>query len=323
MRKRVFYLGIILVMLVSTSVFAAGKTEFVTCNENGELLNTIFSKATITVSGVDTSGNYIYKGIDIGVFKKGQTDSVYQKRVLTDTLKVQIVDFGDTLKYNSSDLYIMGYRVLYSLIDNEEGAIIETDWKMVENNYFKLQGTKEDLQFNDVDKSHWVYDALQYMIQKNVISGYDDGTFKPNEKITREQFAKLLILSYDIPLISTEKPSYNDVSKEDWSYNYIETAKPYIEGFKARNKLYFRRNSNITREQAISAIVKIKGLSAENVDTNELSVFNDYKAISIKYTKDILIAYKNKLVSGDEGNIKPKEGLTRAEAVALLYRIAK
>lgn len=326
MRLRGFILGVVLVLLFSVNVIAAGNANFIVCNEKGESLNTAFSKATITVSGIDASGNYIYKGVDIAVFKKGQTEAVYQKRVMTNALKVQIADFGDSAKYNPSDIYVLGYRVLYTLIDNEEGSIIETEWKNIEGSFFKLNdGTVviKEKEFKDVAKSHWAYQALLYMVNNGVISGYDDGTFKPNDKITREGYAKMLSLACNIPQTSPEKATYADVSDKDWAYSYIESVKPYLEGYKIRNKLYFKGKINITREQAISALVKAKGLSNQNVDVKELSVFKDYSAISSKYAKDILIAYKNNIISGDGQNVNPKQILTRAEAVMLLYGAVK
>ena len=47
-------------------------------------------------------------------------------------------------------------------------------------------------QFKDVTKSHYAYDAINWAKSEGIITGYPDGTFKPNESITEGQFAKML-----------------------------------------------------------------------------------------------------------------------------------
>ena len=46
--------------------------------------------------------------------------------------------------------------------------------------------------FSDVPAGHWAYDAIHYVAGKGIASGYADGTFRPNNPITRGQMAKIL-----------------------------------------------------------------------------------------------------------------------------------
>lgn len=328
MRKNIIFLGIILTILFSSRVFAVAKTEFITCNEKGETLGKTFSKATISVSGIDQSGNYLYRGADIGIFKNGEGSNVYQKRVLTDALNIQIADFGSAGKYDSESVYVIGYRVIYSLIDSEDGSVIETNWKYIEGNYFKLVAqtgseTTDDKLFKDIDNSHWAYTAISYMVESGIIEGYDDNTFRPDEMITREQFAKMTALALELKQDDDQSAGFSDVKENDWAHTYVISIKPYLDGFKIKNKVYFKGSSKITREQAISTIVRAKLLSVDGLDAKDLAGFKDYKNISSKYLSYILKAYKEGIISGDNGNIKPKEGLTRAEAAMLLYGAIK
>lgn len=319
-------ISIFLVLILSSYVLAASKVEFSICDEKGQTTGKTFTKATITVDGIDQSGNYLYRGIDIGVFNKKTQDSVYQKRVQTDTLNIQISDFGSIDKYKYDEIYVFGYRVLYSLIDNEEGSIIETDWKMISKNMFKLKGINNNVQeslFSDVKDDHWAYEALKYCLEKSILSGYDNGTFGPNDKITREQYAKILATSFELKNSASVKSTFADVFPEDWSYNYIQAAKDYIEGFKVKDAIYFKGKSEVTREVAVSAIIKVKGLSNSDVDTSILKTFKDYNEISPKYLKDMAVAYNTKMAVGDNNTLNPKGTLTRAEAVMLLYRALK
>lgn len=49
--------------------------------------------------------------------------------------------------------------------------------------------------FDDLPKSHWAYETIMQLSDENVIDGFDNNTFEPEEKVTREQFIKLLVCS--------------------------------------------------------------------------------------------------------------------------------
>ena len=46
--------------------------------------------------------------------------------------------------------------------------------------------------FKDVSQSHWAYDSIVEMKHKGLIKGYEDGTFKPDSIVTREEFAQMV-----------------------------------------------------------------------------------------------------------------------------------
>lgn len=323
----------VLSIILSVNIYAAN-AEFITCDENGASTGTLFSKATITVSDIDMSGNYIYHGVDVAVFKKPTSGSewatAFQKRIPTNSLKIQITDFGDESKYNDSEIYALAYRVLYTMIDSEEGSIIETEWKRIEGSYFRIKGAgevgvKPAERFLDVSKEHWAYEAIIEMEKRGVISGFSDGTFRPSDKVTREQFAKLMVLGLNLSISEPDQATFTDITKEDWSYKYVEAVKQYLSGYVGNNGKFFNGRQNATREDIVIALVKAKGYDKETVDIKRLEgLFKDSNAISKRAEKYVLLGYDKNLLSGyDDGTFKPKGELTRAEAVTLLYRIIK
>ena len=58
------------ILLPANSYAASTGSKFVTCDIDGVQTGTFFTKTTIAVSDIDTSGNYTYYGVDVGVFKK-------------------------------------------------------------------------------------------------------------------------------------------------------------------------------------------------------------------------------------------------------------
>lgn len=136
----------ILVCLFSFSVntFAGSKDiVFTTCDCYGNIRPTDvqITESMITISNLDTSGNYIYYGADIGVFEVSDTGenvtSIFTKRVVTNDLNIQVTDFGDISKYDENKVYILGSRVLYQCVGNN-GIIVEDKWQMQSDAYFKL-----------------------------------------------------------------------------------------------------------------------------------------------------------------------------------------
>jgi len=78
--------------------------------------------------------------------------------------------------------------------------------------------------FSDVPPSFWAYSYVETAAAHGVISGYADGTFRPNAFVTRAQLAKILILARGYTLVSPATPTFNDVPPSYWAYTYIETA---------------------------------------------------------------------------------------------------
>lgn len=73
--------------------------------------------------------------------------------------------------------------------------------------------------FPDVKNDHEAYDAIQTMSSKGVLDGFLDGTFKPNQLLTRAEMSKVIASAFDYPIQSEASIPYTDVSK---------TFKPYV-----------------------------------------------------------------------------------------------
>ena len=83
------------------------------------------------------------------------------------------------------------------------------------------------ISFSDID-SHWAKDVIMRMTDKKVMNGFEDGTFRPNDNITREQFAKLLVESLNLKN-SNDNIKFEDVEDGRWSQKYINVASRYLE----------------------------------------------------------------------------------------------
>jgi hypothetical protein len=81
--------------------------------------------------------------------------------------------------------------------------------------------------FSDVSSSYWAKDDISTLTSMGYIDGYEDGTFRPEQNVTREEFAKLLVQTFGLDPIAGES-SFADVEPGRWSTPFIEAAKPYM-----------------------------------------------------------------------------------------------
>lgn len=74
------------------------------------------------------------------------------------------------------------------------GAYLESKFPYIANEVNKRLKEKEDLnmRFKDVPEKHWAYKAIEELAEKGIINGYEDGTFRPEEPITRAEVATII-----------------------------------------------------------------------------------------------------------------------------------
>ena len=179
--------------------------------------------------------------------------------------------------------------------------------------------------FTDVS-GHWAWNngSIPYLVDKGVLNGYkqSNGTYKfmPDGQVTRAEFIKMLDETFG--LTETTSINFSDIKSTDWFYPYF--AKAEAQGYLLNYGTYANPNGKLTREEAITLLVRYLDLPANEQGSS--SYFTDYSSISENYRDYILRAVSAGLTEGSvEGGVrvfKPKSTLTRAEALTLLYRAA-
>ncbi len=164
-------------------------------------------------------------------------------------------------------------------------------------------------EYSDMN-DHFAYSAVKSLSDKKIISGYLDGTFKPDNPVTRAEFAKIAALSFGIEPSQTIK--FSDVSADDWFSGYVGAlcAKDVIKGFDGK----FNPNAPITRQDAACVIHRLLGTIVIRADT---ALFDDASDISA-YAKDSVAALRSSgIVNGSENKFYPLSNVTRAEAAIM------
>ncbi len=182
-----------------------------------------------------------------------------------------------------------------------------------------------DLHFSDLSKDHWAYEYVQLMNALGIISGYPDGTFRPNGTFSRAAFAKLLSLSYGLDPYEGSDVVYADVTSNDWFYTYVMAAEQ-IEAInyysESDGSKTYRPNNPSEREDVAVALVTLLGLNPEEANLSLIADYKDLNQISDDMKKYVALAYEHGIMTGNsEGYFMPHEPLTRAQACAVFARV--
>lgn len=183
--------------------------------------------------------------------------------------------------------------------------------------------TTPSVSFTDV-AGHWAYPYIAEMVNKKVISGYPDNKFRPDNTISRAEFATIIIKAAGLQAQKVNYSSFSDVKVSDWYSPFIETAKDYMTGYRTANGQYiFNPSAPALREDITVAIVKLKGYDVSRLANRSIieAMFRDYEGISEGAKDYVSIAVEYGLVSGYENEtFRPQNSVTRAEAATLLWR---
>lgn len=165
----------------------------------------------------------------------------------------------------------------------------------------------------DID-GHWAQDNIEYLVGIGAIAGYPDATFRPDTLITRAEFAKMIVDSFEL---TAESGKIWEDTANHWAKDYIATAAAsgIVLGY---NDHEFGPDDLITREQMAIIIVKAAGLK----DVAGQLSYSDKADVSSWAYNWVVSATQNKIMSGNTDNtFKPLKNATRAEAATVIYNV--
>ncbi|WP_394188527.1 S-layer homology domain-containing protein [Paenisporosarcina quisquiliarum] len=170
-----------------------------------------------------------------------------------------------------------------------------------------------ETRFSDVPTSYWAHTSIDYVANLKIVNGYEDGTYRPKDPITRSQAAKLLASALKLDLSTLYSPKFQDVSKNHSAYN--EIAKLTELGI-FQNKTYFNPNEYLTRGQMSKIVSEGFNIVVDDINKHKFrDVSKDYWAYDYIHT----IA-EVKIASGvDQFHFDPTGYVTRAHMAAFIH----
>ncbi len=175
--------------------------------------------------------------------------------------------------------------------------------------------------FGDITSEHWAYGYVDELTTSGVINGYPDGTFRPEETISKAEFIKLVVMaSLPEEVDIADAPSAMD----NWAGQVVAVAQIYqlIEPGSITEE---NMNEPITRMEMALIISKADiFLRGNSLDQSKSVTFNDYDDMNREEITYLTHAVSKGLISGYPDNtFKPSKNMSRAEAATMIYRYTK
>jgi len=207
----------------------------------------------------------------------------------------------------------------FSLVINKGNSTDYDDDADEVENITDISGIK----FTDVNTDFWAYKAIMELVNRGIIKGYTDKTFKPDSVVTRSEFASMFTKALNLTA-SGNTQTFADVSTTSWDYQAVEAAKYYMTGFRQSDgTIYFYGGNAAVREDMAVALVKALNINVESNNAALQQLYTDYSSISANLRDYVYTAYKSGLMIGSNNKFNPQGNLTRAEAATLLQRALK
>ena len=203
------------------------------------------------------------------------------------------------------------YKVVYTVTDSDENTVTKEIKVTVKSN----EKPVINVNLSDI-KGHWAESQINEFISNGHINGYNDGTFKPNNSITRAEFVK--IFNKYFGLTKTSGKVFND-TKNHWAKIEIDIA--VTNGVcNGVSETEFRPNDPITREQAAKMISNYMKLDDSNHD--KLDKYSDKNKVSSWALNSVEGIIEKGYMNGyEDKTFRPNNSITRAEAVVTLSRV--
>lgn len=167
-------------------------------------------------------------------------------------------------------------------------------------------------------EGHWAEAFIAALLGKSILSGFPDGSFRPQNSLTRAEYAALIAKAFDQPL---KRPtlSFQDVAENFWAAPAIAKASRmgFLAGFPDGT---FRANQQLTRVQAIVALVS--GLGLTGGSPGLLGVYSDRAQIPSYATNAIATATQHRLIVNhpELDLLAPLRPISRAEIAIMAYQ---
>lgn len=181
--------------------------------------------------------------------------------------------------------------------------------------------------YSDVNQSAWYASYVNKISELNAFSGYEDGTFRPDNQITQEEFIKTVVCLICGELNESNAPTV----KNTWNSKWSSWAVPYLDkafelGLITEQDTMFKLvgipcNRGEMAKVITRAVEYLKEDSVADTSTY-ITKLKDYNRMKEEYKPYVLQAYAKGILSGyDDGTFRDDGLLTRAEASSVLVRL--
>ncbi|MCC5652364.1 S-layer homology domain-containing protein [Nostoc sp. XA013] len=174
--------------------------------------------------------------------------------------------------------------------------------------------------FSDVSSNYWAAQFIQQLSQRGVIAGFPDGSFRPEEPVTRAQFAAMVNKAFQ-KAPQRQAINFADVPSNYWASSAIGQAYTigFLSGYPGNR---FEPNQAIPRQQVLVSLANGLEYAPSGNTESTLQYFNDASNIA-SYARSPIAAATQKQIVVNYPNVKflnPTATATRAQVAAFIYQ---
>lgn len=190
-------------------------------------------------------------------------------------------------------------------------------------------GTAPALAFPDVASSHWAAEQINTLSEQGVIVGYPDGTFKPDDNVTRAEFAAMAIRALGQQHTKVAQPiHYSDIDENHWAYEDIQKAVYFDLISNSKSGDLFRPDDSVSRAESIS--VAVNALTTETISDGKALEVLTQKYADVKNIPSWFLIPAGKaeilnmivvIPTDKKASLEAERPATRAEVAAILSKM--
>ncbi len=183
--------------------------------------------------------------------------------------------------------------------------------------------------FPDVADNYWAAPQIKELSEQGVIVGYPDGTFKPDDNVTRAEFASMAIKALGQQNTKVVQPvSFSDITTEYWAYDAIQKAIYFDLVSVPKEGDLFRPDDSVSRAESLS--VAVNALTTEQISEQKAKevlekMYIDTHTIPewflIPAGKAEILGMMVIMPSADKAKVEAERPATRAEVAAILFKM--
>lgn len=219
-------------------------------------------------------------------------------------------------------------KITTAVVANEDGSVRHVPTYIYEKNskYYATINSRTNstyaLIYNDVTFADavgkWYESAINEMGSRKIVTGYEKGRFAGEDRITRAEFATILVKALGLPVSGTS--NFSDVPGSAWYNGAVATATKYglISGVGNND---FAPLDNITRQEAMLMLQRAATLTEFAGANDNLDGFKDAKNISSWARNAAQWNVGSGLIQGSNGQINANENISRAESATIILRL--
>lgn len=139
---------------------------------------------------------------------------------------------------------------------------------------FGFQTSNARSSFNDVNADAWYYGSVSVLAKKGILNGYKDGSFKPNQPITRAEIAKIIVEAYEtIDSEDAQSVQFSDVAKSAWYRGFV-SALAASKVTTGKTATTFAPNDFVTRGEAVTFLHRSEDVNTIDAITKTTVTIN-------------------------------------------------